>query len=83
MPTAATSTIPTTMFCIGVSKPRRCMPDWSDCITSAPRTAPGMVPMPPANEVPPMTAAAMTYSSSQRPAAVRGGIEAGGRDDRR
>ena len=29
-------------------------------MTTAPRTAPGIVPMPPANDVPPMTAAAMT-----------------------
>ena len=32
-------------------------------MTSAPRMAPGIVPMPPANDVPPITAAAMTYSS--------------------
>ena len=32
-------------------------------MTKAPRTAPGMVPIPPANDVPPTTAAAMTYSS--------------------
>jgi len=31
-------------------------------MTNAPRTAPGMVPMPPANDVPPTTAAAMTYN---------------------
>ena len=36
------------------------MPVLSDCMTSAPSTAPGIVPMPPANDVPPMTAAAMT-----------------------
>ena len=29
-------------------------------MTKAPRTAPGMVPMPPANDVPPITAAAIT-----------------------
>ena len=32
-------------------------------MTNAPSTAPGIVPMPPANDVPPTTAAAMTYSS--------------------
>ena len=32
-------------------------------MTSAPRIAPGIVPIPPANDVPPMTAAAITYSS--------------------
>ena len=30
--------------------------------------APAMVPMPPENDVPPMTAAAITYSSSRVPA---------------
>ena len=47
------------------------MPDWSDCMNTAPRTAPGIVPMPPANDVPPMTAAAMTYSSLWVPGADR------------
>jgi hypothetical protein len=51
------------MSWIGESTRSRTMPDCSDCMTTAPRTAPGIVPMPPANEVPPMTAAAMTYSS--------------------
>ena len=36
-------------------------------MTRAPSTAPAMVPMPPANEVPPMTAAAMTWSSAPVP----------------
>ena len=52
------------MSWIGESTRSRTMPDWSDCMTTAPRMAPGMVPMPPANDVPPMTAAAMTYSSA-------------------
>ena len=56
-----------TMFCCAVLKPMRTMPDWSVCMNSAPRTAPGIVPMPPANEVPPMTAAAMTKSSLRIP----------------
>ena len=66
-PTAATRTRPTTMSWTGESTPSRTMPDCSDCMTTAPRTAPGIVPMPPANDVPPMTAAAMTYSSSACP----------------
>ena len=36
------------------------MPDCSDCMTRAPSIAPEMVPMPPASEVPPITAAAIT-----------------------
>ena len=43
------------------------MPETSDWMMSAPSTAPGMVPMPPANDVPPMTAAAMTDSSAPVP----------------
>ena len=39
------------------------MPDTSDCMTSAPSIAPEIVPMPPANDVPPITAAAITLSS--------------------
>ena len=53
----------------GESTLSRTMPDWSDCMTTAPRTAPGIVPMPPANDVPPMTAAAMTCSSAPVPEA--------------
>ncbi len=49
-------------------------------MTKAPRTAPGIVPMPPANEVPPMTAAAMTYSSSSDADVERPPLEPGGRD---
>ena len=48
------------MFCSGVSTPSSTMPDCSDCITSAPSMAPAIVPTPPASDVPPMTAAAMT-----------------------
>ena len=44
-------------------RPSSTMPDCSDCITRAPSTAPVIVPTPPAREVPPMTAAAITYSS--------------------
>ena len=36
------------------------MPDCSDCMTSAPSIAPKIVPMPPASDVPPITAAAIT-----------------------
>ena len=79
MPTAATSTTPTTMSWIGESTRSSTMPDCSDCMTTAPRTAPGMVPMPPANDVPPMTAAAMT-SARPVPEAGDGGVQAGGED---
>ena len=48
----------------------RSMPERSDCMTTAPRMAPGMVPMPPANEVPPITAAEMTSSSLDTPRPV-------------
>ena len=43
------------------------MPERSDCITTAPRIAPGTVPTPPENDVPPMTAAEMTSSSFWTP----------------
>ena len=56
------------------------MPDWSDCMRTAPKTAPGIVPMPPANDVPPMTAAAMTASSAPTPEADDRRLEAGDRD---
>jgi hypothetical protein len=36
------------------------MPDCSDCMTSAPSMAPAMVPTPPASDVPPITAEAIT-----------------------
>ncbi len=39
-------------------------------MTTAPRIAPGTVPMPPANEVPPITAAAITSSSFWTPRLV-------------
>src|SRR6185503_440762 len=61
-PTARISTMPATTFCPGELTPMKLNPYASDCMTNAPSTAPGMVPMPPANEVPPTTAAAMTYS---------------------
>ena len=67
MPTAATSTMPTAMSWDGLSNFMSCIPETSDWMMSAPSTAPGMVPMPPAKEVPPMTAAAMTDSSAPRP----------------
>ena len=38
-------------------------------MTTAPSTAPGIVPMPPANDVPPMTAAAITSQLRPRPEA--------------
>ena len=49
-----------TTSCSGAPTPMRTMPDWSDCMTRAPRIAPGMVPIPPESDVPPMTAAAIT-----------------------
>ena len=63
MPTTATRTTAATMLTCGELNPRKPSPYWRDCMTRAPRIAPGIVPMPPANDVPPMTAAAMTYSS--------------------
>ena len=67
------------MSWIGESTLSRTMPDRSDCITTAPRIAPGIVPMPPENEVPPMTAAAITSSSFWTPrlvtAALRRAVE--------
>src|SRR4249920_471332 len=61
--TAKTRTMPTTMSCSGASIPIRTMPDTSDCITSAPSSAPTIVPTPPVNDVPPITVAAITLSS--------------------
>ena len=55
-----TRTMPATTFWVGEFTPMNASPYASDCITKAPRTAPGMVPMPPAKDVPPTTAAAMT-----------------------
>ena len=46
------------------------MPLASDCMRTAPIMAPAMVPMPPPSDVPPMTAAAMTSSSSSVPMAL-------------
>ncbi len=46
------------------------MPERNDCMMIAPSTAPGTVPMPPENDVPPMTAAAMTSSSFWTPRLV-------------
>src|SRR5438445_2160933 len=66
-PTAATSTVPTTMSWVGESTRSMTMPERSDCITTAPSTAPGIVPMPPDSELPPMTAAAITSSSFWTP----------------
>ena len=43
------------------------MPDCSDCISTAPSIAPATVPTPPASDVPPITAAAMTRSSASVP----------------
>ena len=57
------------MSCHAVSTPIRTMPDDSDCIVTAPRTPPAIVPIPPENDVPPMTAAAMTCSSTPVPRA--------------
>ena len=62
------------------------MPERSDCMTTAPRIAPGIVPMPPANDVPPMTAAEMTSSSFVTAEVRHRGVEArrlDGRADRR
>ena len=70
MATAVTSTTPTTMSCDGESILSSTMPERSDCMMTAPSTAPGMVPMPPENDVPPMTAAEMTSSSFCTPRLV-------------
>ncbi|MNS97127.1 hypothetical protein D3C72_1314510 [compost metagenome] len=43
------------------------MPLSSDCMISAPSTEPKIEPLPPASAVPPMTAAAITYSSMPVP----------------
>ena len=59
--------MPTTMFWNGASTPTIAIPDCSDCMISAPRMAPWIVPRPPDSAVPPMTAAAMTRSSSSVP----------------
>src|SRR5439155_10884093 len=69
-PMALTSTTPTTMSWIGESTRSRSMPERSDCMTTAPRTAPGIVPMPPENDVPPITAAAIVSSSAWTPRLV-------------
>ena len=67
------------MFWTGVSTPSRTMPDCSDCMSTAPSIAPATVPTPPASEVPPMTAAAITRSSASVPselvAALRRAME--------
>ncbi len=60
---------PATMSWVEFSTPIRVMPVDSDCMTTAPSTPPAMVPMPPAKEVPPMTAAAITCSSAPVPRA--------------
>ena len=51
------------MSCDGESILSRTIPERSDCMMTAPSTAPGIVPMPPENDVPPITAAEMTSSS--------------------
>ncbi len=71
------------MFCSGVSRPISTMPDCSDCITSAPSMAPAIVPMPPASEVPPITAAAIDIELVERAERVGRGVEARRRDRRR
>ncbi len=48
------------MLSTGVSKPSSVMPVWIDCMMSAPKKAPKIVPVPPESDVPPITAAAMT-----------------------
>ena len=58
------------MSWVGESTFSRTIPERSDCITTAPSTAPAIVPMPPVNEVPPMTAAAITSSSFWTPRLV-------------
>jgi hypothetical protein len=62
-PTATTRTMPATMSWIGDEKPMKLRPYAREVMTRAPRTAPEIVPTPPENDVPPMTAAAITYSS--------------------
>src|SRR5437016_14680043 len=46
-PTATTRTTPTTMSCVGESTSRSTIPERSDCLTTAPRLAPGPAPRPP------------------------------------
>ena len=55
-----------TMSWVGESTLSSTMPERSDCMMTAPSTAPGIVPMPPENEVPPITAAEITSSSFSR-----------------
>jgi len=52
---------------IGLETSSSTMPLSRLAIKIAPRTAPGTEPMPPANEVPPMTVAEITYSSCSCP----------------
>src|SRR3954447_10130877 len=54
-PTATTRTMPATMFCVGEFAPTNASPYERVARTIAPSTAPGIVPMPPANDVPPTT----------------------------
>ena len=81
-PTATTSTTPTTMSWVGESTLSRTMPDRSDCMTTAPRMAPGIVPMPP-GERRPADDGRRDHVQLVLDAEVRdGGVEAG-RLDRR
>jgi hypothetical protein len=60
----------------GESMFRNTIPERSDCMMTAPSTAPGTVPMPPEDDVPPMTAATNLFRRSgdhfDRPTAASG-----------
>ena len=58
------------MSWVGESTSSSTMPERSDCMTTAPRMAPGTVPTPPEKDVPPMTAAEITSSSFWTPRLV-------------
>ena len=61
--TASSSTAPVTMYFWLESSPFRSIPFEMDPMTSAPRSADHAVPRPPKRLVPPMTAAAIEFSS--------------------
>ena len=59
------------------------MPLSSDCMISAPSTEPRIEPLPPASAVPPITAAAITYSSMPVPSELVPALSRATDDDRR
>ena len=74
-PTATTSTTPDDDVLAGVVDPDQGHARRQRLHDHRAQDAPGIVPMPPANDVPPMTAAAMTWSSAPvpRPTSLRSG----------